>query len=194
MRQKKQVKKTIAKPVVSKPDFHITDRILFVSLMLLVFSASATLAATKTTAPVKAAPVKAPVVQSKPAEPQNVYCSNKLLLGGKINGDSTDPSNQLSAVVGSATTYQKINEVLDSGCPLRIVKNGGLGGGSGREAFDCGYAYTEDGDNVLYCDSYGVKNGKDVTYSKIGFRFDGNKVFYISDASVGSVDVKLYQY
>lgn len=190
MAQKKQVKST--KKVKAKPDFHVTDRILFVSLMLLVFSASATLAATKTNTPAKVAPAAKAVASV--VSPVFNGCASKLLLGGKtIDGQN----GLLSAVSGSATTYEKLNAAIDAGCGLRFVKNGGSGGGSGRLSMDCGYAHTEDGDNVFYCDSYTIQNGKSPMSVKEGFRFENDKVYYIGAGTQpvqGSADVKLYQY
>jgi len=192
MKAKKQLKKTgITKE--TKPDFHVTDRILFVSLILLVFTATASMAATKTTA--KSVPAIKPTVVAPPALVlNNPGCAHKLLLGGKFGAEQ---SGLLSAVSGSATSYEKLNSALDEGCGFRLVKNSGMGGGSGRESFDCGYAHTEDGDNVFYCDSYSFQNGKNAESVKEGFRFETGKVFYIGNGQQqpsGSGNVSLYQY
>lgn len=185
--------KKIVKKINAKPDFHVTDRILFFSLMLLLFTASASMAATQSGLSTKSPSAKIVISKTKPVPPApaNASCGHKLLISGK----TTPESSLLKGLTGSATNYAKINAVLDSGCPLRVVKNGGLGGGSGRTAFDCGVAFTEDGDNVLHCLSYQVEMGGGVINSKASFAFDGDNVSYFENGNtLGEVDVKLYQY
>ncbi len=179
------IKKKIVKKNINKPDFHITDRVLFVAMMLLVFSASATFAATKSVpkpAQTKSVPAAAPA-------PVAASCGGSAwskVIVGTGNGSDVQEVGQAQLkfkklTLSKSLSQANLEKLITDGCSFKVVEEMFESAGAYKKmSFECSFVNVANtaGLPYLFSCSPSQEEGHNTTwlhYGASGVYYHGNE-------------------